>query len=129
MLSRYLFLTFAAVVAIIVGGAALLSPEVMLASKGITGHSAARVWMQEVGALLLAVGVTVWLVRAHEDSPSLRALLWGNALMQVGLLPIELIAYAQGVIPDVAGVVPNTVLHLVLAAGFAAHARAVRLKT
>lgn len=123
---RSLFLTFAAVIAVGVGGVALLAPDAMLESKGITGNGAARVWMREVGALLLAIGVTVWLVRAHEDSPTLRALLWGNALIQLGLLPIELIAYAQGVIPVAAGVLPNTVVHVVLAFGFAAYARAAK---
>jgi hypothetical protein len=126
MVSRSLFLTFAALIALGVGGTALLAPEVMLASKGIAGNAAARVWMQEVGAVLIAVGVTAWLVRTHEDSPTLRALLWGNALLQVALLPIELVAHARGVIPDAAGIVPNTVLHLVLALGFVAYARAIR---
>jgi hypothetical protein len=126
MVSRSLFLTFAALIAVGVGGAALLAPEVMLASKGITGNAAARVWMQEVGAVLIAVGVTAWLVRKHEDSPTLRALLWGNALLQVALLPIELVACAQGVIPGTAGIVPNTVLHLVLTLGFVTFARAIR---
>lgn len=126
MVSRSLFLTFVALIATSVGGVALLAPEVMLASKGITGNAAARVWMQEVGAVLIAVGVTAWLVRGHEDSPTLRALLWGNALLQLGLLPIELIACAQGVIPNAAGIVPNTVLHVLLAFGFVTYARAIR---
>lgn len=126
MMSRSLFLTIAALIAIGVGGMALLGPEVMLSSKGIVGNAAARVWMREVGAVLLAVGVTAWLVRNHEDSPTLQALLWGNAVLQLGLLPIELIARAQDVIPNTGGIVPNTVLHVVLAAGFINHARAVR---
>jgi len=109
-----------------VGCVALLAPEAMPASKGLVAHAVARVWMQEVGAVLFAVGVMAWLVRRHEDSPTLRAVLWGNALIQLGLLPIEPIACAQGVIPSAASVVPNTVLHIVLACGFATHARAIR---
>jgi len=124
--SRSLFLTLAALIAIGVGGIALLAPEVLLSSKGIHGNAPARVWVREVGAMLLAAGVTAWLVRAHEDSPTLRALLWGNALLQIGLLPIELIAHAQGVILHTMGVVPNTVLHVVLASGFVTYARAIR---
>ncbi|CAN5312434.1 hypothetical protein BH11PSE9_BH11PSE9_06770 [soil metagenome] len=124
--SRFLFLSLAGLVAVSVGAMALLAPEVMLSTKGIHGNAAARVWMREVGAVLLATGVTAWLVRSHEDSPTLRALLWGNALLQIGLLPIELIAHAQGVIATAAGIVPNTVLHVVLAVGFVTHARAIR---
>ncbi len=116
----------AALIAVGVGGAALLAPDAMLASKGITGNPAARVWMREVGALLLAVGVTSWLIRHHEDSPTMRAVLWGNALLQLGLLPIELFAYVQGTIPALAGIVPNSVLHVLLAIGFVTFARAVR---
>lgn len=126
MKSQNSFLTFAALIAIGVGGMALLAPEVMLSSKGIVGNKAARVWMGEVGAVLLAMGVVNWLIRAHEDSPTMRAVLWGNALLQVGLLPIELVAYVQGVIPTAAGIVPNTVLHVVLAVGFFTFARAIR---
>lgn len=126
MVSRFLFLTCAAAVAVGVGGVALFAPEVMLASKQVTGNPAAQVWMREVGALLLAVGIMVWCVRADDDSPTLRALLWGNALMQLGLLPIELVAHAQGVIPNLMGVVPNTMLHVVLALGFVHYARAIR---
>lgn len=125
-MSRSLFLTIAALMAIGVGGMALLAPETMLSSKGIVGNAVARVWMREVGAVLFAVGVVAWRVRHHEDSPTLRAFLWGNAVLQLALLPIELMARSQGVIPSTAGVVPNSVLHVVLAAGFIVHARAVR---
>lgn len=125
-MGRFWFLTFAALVAAGVGGAALLAPDMLLQSKGIGSNPVARVWVREVGALLLAVGVVAWLVRAHVDSPTLRAVLWGNAVLQLGLLPIEPIAYVQSVIPDIAGIVPNTVLHAVLAVGFIAYARAMQ---
>lgn len=127
-MNRKLFLTVAALIALGVGSLALLAPDLMLGSKGITGNAAARVWMREVGAALVAIGVTNWLVRADADSPTLRALLWGNALLQVCLLPIELVAHIQGVIPDLAGIVPPSVLHLVLAIGFVTFARALHPK-
>ena len=49
-----------------------------------------------------------------------------RALLQVGLFPIELVAYAQGVITHASGVVPNSVLHVVLAGGFAYFAARIR---
>lgn len=128
MVSRFWFLTGASLIAIGVGGTALVAPDAMLATKGVVGNAAAEVWMREVGALLLAVGVISWLVRSHEDSATLRALLWGNALLQLTLLPIEMVAHADGVIPKLIGIVPNTVLHVLLAAGFVIHARAVRAR-
>lgn len=127
MVSRYWFLTLAALVAVGVGGAAFVAPEAMLATKGIGGNATAQVWVREVGAVLLAVGFIAWRVRSHGDSATLRVLLWGNALLQLAMLPIEVVAHAQGVIPALMGIVPNTVLHVLLAAGFVVHARAVRV--
>jgi hypothetical protein len=127
MLSRYWFLTLASLVAIGVGAAALVAPEAMLATKGIAGNAAAQVWVREVGAMLLAVGFIAWRVRSHGDSATLRVLLLGNALLQLAMLPIEVVAHVQGVIPALMGIVPNTVLHVALAVGFFVHARAVRV--
>ena len=119
---RKLFLTFAALIAFGVGSLALVAPAALLASKGVAPSPAAGVWVREVGALLIAVGLIAWLVRAHADSPTLRAVLAGNALLQFLLLPIEPIAFAQGVITAVPGIVPNTALHLLLGLGFATFA-------
>jgi hypothetical protein len=44
-----------------------------------------------------------------------------------GLLPIEIVAYRQGVITQLSGIVPNSLLHVVLAAGFATFAATIRL--
>jgi hypothetical protein len=52
-------------------------------------------------------------MRGHDDSATLRALL------QLGLFPIEIIAYANGVITKLSGIVPISILHLLLALGFA----------
>lgn len=127
-MNRSRFLMLAALIAVAVGGVALVAPDLMLSSKGIEGNAAARVWMQELRAALLAAGATLWLVRNHDDSPTLQALLWGNAVLQLGLVPIEPIALAREVIPNTAGVVPNTVVHVVLAIGFIAYARAIRTR-
>ena len=113
------FLTSAALIAFGVGGFALIAPAALLASKGVAPSAAAGVWVREVGALLIAIGLIGWLVRAQADSATLRAVLVGNALLQFTLLPIEPIAYVQGVITALPGIVPNTVLHLLLGVGFA----------
>ena len=122
-LNRTRFLGFSAIVALGVGSGALIDPAGFLGSKGIHGNAAAEVWMREVGILLLAVGVIAWSVRSHPDSPTLRAFLWGNALLQGLLLPVEIWAYANGTITSLAGIVPNSVLHLLLGAGFVVCAR------
>ena len=84
----------------------------------MTPNAATNVWVREVGVLVVAIGVTAFLVRGQPDSPTLRALLIGNVVVQLGLLSVEVIAYARGVITKLSGIVPNTLLHVALAAGF-----------
>jgi hypothetical protein len=98
----------------------------LLASKGVAPSAAAAVWVREVGALLVALGAMTALMRAEPDSGAMRAFLVGSALAQLGLLPIELVAYARGVITRLDGVAPNSALHVALAAGFAWFAARVR---
>lgn len=71
--NRKYFLTFASVVALGVGNVALIAPETLLASKGVTENAAAAVWTREVGGALVALGFIAWCVRAHPNSPTLRA--------------------------------------------------------
>jgi len=109
-----------------VGTVAVLFPAALLASKGTVPSAAADVWMREVGVLLVCIGVVAGLVRSHADSPTMRVLMMGNLLVQLGLLATEVLAYVQGVITDVSGLVPNAVLHVVLASGFAFYWRRAR---
>jgi hypothetical protein len=125
-MSRKSFLTVVSIIALGVGWFALLAPATLLASKGVAPSEAADVWVREVGIAIVAIGVATFLVRDHGDSPTLRAFLVGNAILQMGLFPIELVAYAHGVITRASGVVPNSVLHVFLAGGFAYFAARVR---
>jgi hypothetical protein len=117
-MSRARFLTIAAAIALAVGAFAVALPAVFLASKGVTNNPAAEVWMREVGVVLLAIGLTAFLVRNEPASPTMRAFLFGNLLLQLGLLPIEIFAYRDGVITLASGVAPNSVLNALLAGGF-----------
>ena len=76
--------------------------------------------------LVLALGVAAGLVRAEPDSSVLRGYLVGNALVHAGLFPIEIHAYANGVIGRLDGIVPNSVLHVVVAGGFTYYAATMR---
>lgn len=126
-LSRSQFLTFSSAIALAVGFMALAFPHALLAGKGVASpNDAAAVWVREVGVTILALGLMMFLVRKHSDSPTLRAFLFGNALIQLGLLPIEIHAYRQQVITQLSGIVPNSVLHVVLASGFSIFAARMR---
>jgi hypothetical protein len=117
-MKRNHFLTLTSFVALGIGLFALLQPALLLESKGIVLNAGANVWMQETGMALVAIGVIAFLLRGQPDSPGLRAFFIGNTLLQVGLLWIEINALANGVITKFSGIVPNSVLHVLLASGF-----------
>ena len=117
-MNRNHFLTLTSLIASAIGLFALLQPALLLESKGIVLNAGANVWMQETGMALVSIGVMAFLMRGQPDSPALRAFLTGNTLLQVGLLWIELSALANGVITKFSGIVPNAVLHVLLALGF-----------
>ncbi|RKH12380.1 hypothetical protein D7V97_08660 [Corallococcus sp. CA053C] len=124
-MTRKTFLLLTSCIGFAVGTLALLLPEAVLASKGVTPAPAAAIWVREVGVLLLALGAVAFLVRHHPDSPTMRTLLLGNAWVHIGLFPIELAAWHAGVITRFGGIAPNSLVHLVLAAGFLFFARQV----
>ncbi len=101
-------------VAFAVAGVALLWPGWLLASKGVEPGGPVSVWVREVGALILAFGVITFQARKSTDAVAMRAVLVGGAVLHLSLLPIELVAYWQGVITKASGVAPNSVLHVTL---------------
>lgn len=124
-MNRKNFLTLAAMIGGTVGLLALAMPEWVLQAKGITSEPAA-VWVRQVGVLLMATAGAAAAVRAHAGSPTLAVLLWANAFIQLGLLAVEAVAWAAGTLPALSGVLPNGIVHLLLAAGFAWHGQGVK---
>ena len=102
---------------------ALVFPQHLLMGKGVEPDAALVVWVREVGALILASGIATLLARTAENSLALKSLLVGNAVLHFGLLPIEIIAFSQSVITNLAGVLPNSLLHVGLGVGFVVYAR------
>jgi hypothetical protein len=121
-MNRQSFLTFSSVVALAVAVLALCFPSSLLTGKGVVPTPALLVWVREVGALILAAGVTSLLVRKAPDSVAMLGVLVGNAVLHVALLPIEVVAFGQGVIRCLAGVIPNSLVHVVLASGYIIYA-------
>lgn len=115
-MKRSTYLLLAGIIALSIGTFALFAPVTLLASKGVVSV-AANVWIQEVGALLIAIGMLAAMVRHHEDSPTLKAILISNVVIQIGLLSIEALAYHDGIITRLSGIVPNLILHICLASG------------
>src|SRR4051794_9733193 len=95
---RSMFVTVSSAVTLGVGSFALLAPPALLASKGVASHDAATaIWVRELGVTIFALGVMLFLVRQHRASPTLRVFFGGNALIHLGLFPIEIGAYRDGV--------------------------------
>ncbi len=119
-MTRKTFLTINALVALAVGLFALLAPNVLLTSVKVAQASeSANVMARTVGILISSVGLLGLLVRSHPSSPTLRAVLVANLVLQIGILPIDPMAYASGTFTTLGSFLPNTILHLLLASGFA----------
>jgi hypothetical protein len=126
-LRRSTFLTLSSAVALAVGTFAMAAPQALLESKGVAlPNEGATIWVRELGVTIFALGLMMFLVRNHADSPTLAAIFVVNAVVQLGLLPIEVVAYHRGVITRLSGIVPNSVLHIVLASGFVTFGARVR---
>jgi hypothetical protein len=129
-MTRKTFLTIASTIPILLGTFVVLAPGALLAQvKGAVPSEAAEVMARTVGVLLLAFGALNFLVRGHDDSPTLRCVLVADLLLQLALLPIDPIAYAGGVFHGLGSFVPNTILHLLLAWGFAHHLLRMRAES
>ncbi|MEN9983027.1 MAG: hypothetical protein RJB10_1074 [Pseudomonadota bacterium] len=126
-MNRKTFLTISSLIALGVGLFALCAPALLLQSKGVDVNAGTTIWVREVGVMLIAVGITVFMVRNHVDSPTLKAVLLGNVVVQLGLLVIEPLAYSAGIITKLAGIAPNTMIHVLLAFGFCYFASKIRL--
>ena len=118
-MTRKSFLSLVSLVALAVGVLALAFPHALLESKGVAADAATQIWVRQTGLLILSTGFTTYLVRADPDSSTLRSLLLSNALLQLGILPIELSAYLAGTIPRLDGVLPNSIFHGFAGVGFA----------
>jgi hypothetical protein len=125
-MSRKTFLTIVSCIALLIGSVALFAPGALLDSKGVAPSDAGNLWAREVGVALVSIGVAAALMRGHRDSPTLRAFLIGNAILQIGLFPIEIVGYANGVITKLSGIAPNSVLHLTLACAFVYYAARIK---
>lgn len=125
-MQRKTFLTIVGAIGLVIGFIALFLPAVILTGKGVPPNPAPLVWVREVGVLILALSAIALLVRNDADSPTMRALLLGNAFVHAGLLPIEILAWQGGVITRFDGIAPNSVLHVVVASGMIFYASRVR---
>jgi hypothetical protein len=128
-MSRYFFLTIASIIALSVGIFAIVFPATLLESKGVEPLAGTLIWTRETGLLLLTIGIIAFSIRKHETSETLKVFLFGNIVIQSGLFVIELLAYFNGVITKLSGIIPNLTLHVLLAIGFIHFWTTLKFKT
>jgi hypothetical protein len=119
-MTRTTLFTVTGLTALSIGALALIAPGVLIETiKAAEPSASADVMARTAGVLLLSVGLLDLLVRRHAESPTMRAILLVNLALQLAILPIDPLAFAAGTFRRLGSFVPNTVLHLVLAAAFA----------
>jgi len=117
-MSRQTFLTIASIIALLFGTFAVLFPGILLQSKGVEPVKATVIWVIEVGCLLIALGLIAFLCRKHDASPTMKVFLFGNIVIQLALAAIEIVAYFNNIITKLSGIIPNILIHIILAIGF-----------
>jgi hypothetical protein len=124
-MKRQTLLAVTGTVALAIGALALLAPAFLIGTiKAAPRSASANVMSRTAGVLLIAVGLLDLLVRRHADSPTMRAILIVNLVLQLAILPIDPLAFAAGTFTTFGSFVPNTILHVLLAAAFAHRLRA-----
>jgi len=123
-MTRTTLLTITGMTALAVGALAVVAPAFLIETVKVAVPSpSANVMARTVGVLLVSIGLLDLLVRRHADSPTMRALLIFNLVLQLAILPIDPLAFAAGTFTTLGSFVPNTVVHALLAAGFARELR------
>lgn len=118
-MNRTHFLTLAAAVAFLIGALAYLFPAILLADmKEVVPTALANTMARTVGIVLIGFAVLNYSVRNHKESKTLRAVFVANIVVQVGILPIDPLAWYVGTYSSTVSFVPNTILHVLLIIGF-----------
>ncbi len=115
-MSRSLFLTIVAIIALLFGGMMFLSPSTATSAFKMTGSNETAILFRVLGATVLPLALLNFLVRNHPSSATLGAVLWTNIAIHVLSFGVDLWIAATGQLPFV-GVAPGLVAHVFIAVG------------
>ena len=87
-MSPKIALSIGAVVAVIFGLLLVFAPVQMLAGFGLKAPDEGVILSRDVGSTLIGLGIINWLAR-NEIGPAVRALLIGNAFIQIAELVVN----------------------------------------
>jgi len=105
-------LTIAAVLAWVFGAMLMLAPAPFFAPIGIDVTDKVATIAQNQGAALVAIGTIDFLARRVTDHAALRAILYGNLVVQALSLAVVVRALALGIFPPKGA--PSVVIHVIL---------------
>ena len=115
MTTKTLF-TLIGIIAGTIGLFALVAPQILLVEvKHAEASGPAVAMARTVGALLLCIALINCLMRSVQEQPAVRALLVGDLAIQLVLMPLDVVAYAQRAFHTWGSFLPNGIMHLVLA--------------
>ncbi len=117
-MSRKTFLTISAIVPFCIGAFILLFPQMFLEEvKHAVINSTALLMARTTGVFLLTISFLNFLVRSHQESHTLKAILYADLALQVMILPLDPLAFMSGTINGIGSFLPNTIIHLLLISG------------
>ena len=115
---RQTFLTIAAIVGVPLAVLMIASPAKMMEEMGTQRSDTANVLLQVVGLMTFSISVILFLARKDEGSIALRAIIIGNIIMGIGSIPIDWIAYQQGIFTQISSLIFSTIVHIIFVVGF-----------
>lgn len=117
-MSRKVFLLISGIIGLLFGVYMIAAPAAMMKGVGAPASEATNAVLQAMGATLIAVSIMLLAARNDAGSPALRGLLLGGFLMHLLELPVDWVAYNRGIFTEISGIIPGTVVHVVLGIGF-----------
>jgi hypothetical protein len=117
-MKRNVFLTIAAILAIIFGSTMTFAPDKMIRNMATASDPSSLHVLQWAGNMLLTIGLINFLSRNDAGSPALRAVMIGNIFLHAGGLIVDWYHYSIGFV-SASGLGTGMVVHVLLIIGFA----------
>jgi hypothetical protein len=127
-MKRNVFLTIAAILAVIFGSAMTFTPDKMIQNMATASDPSSLHVLQWAGNMLLTIGLINFLSRNDAGSPALRAVMIGNIFLHAGGLIVDWYHYSIGFV-NVSGLATGMVVHVLLIIGFVYYLGKMNLKT
>ena len=115
-MKRSTFLLITAIIALIFGGMMLLVPDKASEGFGLVATPESNLLFRSLGGLILGSGVLNFLVRAHEDSKTLQAVLIFNVVFHAISMANDFLGAYQGIL-RFDKIIPGQSVHLFIGIG------------